>query len=158
MSDKDDEQIMLAESYHRGELVAQTVSLSEYVKVQSALEIAQEEVRFYRREWESACERSQYTIEIEAELAGNKKIADAINEQSRRHLDRAEAAEKVLREIKGEIYRGKAINCTACVNGSDMPEENLCRACWRIWVGGKMYLLWDWPTTENRINSISGSK
>lgn len=58
--------------------------------------------------------------------------------------------ETAMRETLAEIGRGVSKDCLGCLNGSDMPEENLCRACWRIWVGGKMYLLWDWETTSRR--------
>lgn len=63
---------------------------------------------------------------------------------------RARVLESEHERVLSEIERGKNKNCIACVNGSDMPEENLCRACWRIWVGGKMYLLWDWETSETK--------
>ena len=56
-----------------------------------------------------------------------------------------------LEEIQAEIDRGKQRDCLGCLNGGDIPEEELCRACWRIWVNGKMYLLWDWRETEARI-------
>jgi hypothetical protein len=67
--------------------------------------------------------------------------------------DRAEIERlrELVREIQSEIDRGKTKDCVGCCNGNDTPEENLCRMCWRIWVNGKMYLLWDWETTEGRI-------
>lgn len=61
---------------------------------------------------------------------------------------------KALNEIQAEIERGKVKSCLGCCNGNDIPEEELCRACWRIWTGKKMYLLWDWHETERRIADV----
>lgn len=60
----------------------------------------------------------------------------------------------VIEEIKGEIDRGKQISCIGCCNGNDIPEEELCGACWRIYIKQKMYLLWDWQRTENRFSDF----
>lgn len=67
-----------------------------------------------------------------------------------------------LKEIQSEINRGKNKACLGCRNGDDLTYDpttdshsGFCRACWRIWVGGKMYLLWDWQETEKRITNTA---
>lgn len=59
------------------------------------------------------------------------------------------------KEIEAEIERGKTTDCLGCCNGNDIPDESLCRACWRIWIGKKCYFLWDWQITEKRLETLT---
>ena len=67
------------------------------------------------------------------------------------HREGRDRPARALKEIQSEIDRGKTKRCIGCCDGNDIPQETLCRACWRIWIGNKMYLLWDWPATESTI-------
>lgn len=75
-----------------------------------------------------------------------------LQEENQRLKKRIVALEKEMRETLKEIERGKSKHCIGCCNGNDLPEEELCRACWRIWVDKKMFLLWDWKRTEARYD------
>lgn len=70
----------------------------------------------------------------------------------------AESYRAKLLEIQAEIDRGKSKDCLGCCNGNDIPDEELCRACWRIWIGKKCYFLWDWEATEKRVHAALSSE
>ena len=58
---------------------------------------------------------------------------------------------EALKGIDSEITRGTTKDCLGCLNGRDIPKEELCRSCWRLYFKGEMYLLWDWKVTKKRI-------
>lgn len=65
-------------------------------------------------------------------------------------IEVAEAAE----QIQNEISRARETDCLGCCNGNDIPDEELCRACWKVWVKGKCYPLWDIDATEKRLETL----
>lgn len=62
---------------------------------------------------------------------------------------------EALESIRLEIDRGKTKDCLGCCNGNDIPEEELCRSCSRIWIHGKCYFMWDWEVTEKRVETLT---
>lgn len=117
-------------------------------------------VREERREWFQRRLRLNSTPELHGlhvqELEND--VLDGIEEIVQRALSAPADTQRVLEEIRAEIERGKSKSCLGCCNGNDIPEEELCRACWRIWIDGKMYLLWDYRETEKRLESLTTTR
>lgn len=57
-------------------------------------------------------------------------------------------------QIQDEIERSKR-DCIGCANGNDLQDYDICRCCWRVYVNGRKYLIWDWKTTESRLEALT---
>jgi hypothetical protein len=106
------------------------------------------EVDKERDEWRRRCEATLREADIQRNIGKELTAARTIIEK----------LAGALKEIKSEIEHGKTKHCIGCCNGNDIPDEELCRACWRIWVKGECYFLWDWKTTEKRLEVLSAYK
>lgn len=79
-----------------------------------------------------------------------KEVISELNRAMMGYADLKEKADKLaeaLQLIVSEFDRGYNKRCYGCCNGNDIPEEELCRACWRIYFNGTKYLLWSGKQT-----------
>jgi len=122
-----------------------------------AKKIAERRVHFLQKTVEA---RNAALSNLDAQCAKAEmevlRLEAALSTRSKEHFQHLEEKmhlKDALWAIQAEIDRGvKRDRCLGCCDGNDIPEGQLCRCCWRIWEGGKMYLLWDWQETQKRIS------
>lgn len=111
-----------------------------HLEQQKRAELAEEDVRFYRNEWENACERAQYAKELQAELAEAKRDLELKSKEIGRSEHRGNTVDYIydkcanygrqfdelnaeLDRLKGELERLQSIM-------PKVPLENLARQNW----------------------------